>query len=917
MASPLVASAAGGVVPMPSGAGAVGGAQEVVLNKVGLSFHPANGSLALDLGTFAIDFQDTKGNRTRICQPKPGPARSPLVSATWSELGKEASLQLYFQGHEEEDNDSEDENNGLESDDDNDDRDGGDGEDAKEKRKQRIRKAKHNPKFLRLHGLSGLDRDTFDKLFSTGYGLELKDESWDVRGANYGELTLSKLKRCIVIKDFDTESIPAIEIPLANASQIAAPGKNEVEIQYTPSTTLGAKAFELSTVRFYIPSEPTQPDEEDKNAEAEEWRSRFKTVSDMYDEQDEETLGLVCHIGEEICDFVSPKGRYNLDLYRDFFRMRGKTYDFKIPYSHLVNIHLLDHPEQDAKFLMMTLNQAIRHGHQNVSHLVMVVEDEDTELELAMTSEELKEKYPEANLLPIMKGPMPESVAKLLKGVSNKKVLIMPLTGFTAESNGLGARKERCVKCNVKTNAGFLFPMKTALVFLHKPVLSIKYERIEAIEFKRNASTMSSDSFDLEVSYGEDGDKTKKVVEFTLIPRKQFDALRKFFVEQSTVKIKRKDELATFFSAAAKAAASVASLNGVSAAAVAKAQNTTINDLGSDDESEDEDSDFDAGPNRRAGSDDDDDDASSSNSDSDDSELDDEVPMGTLEEELGDAAMLDQPEEDVVVSKRVRKPSGLDLTSKPKKKVKVEEEVKKPAAATLVSKKKDKNAPKSAKTAYTYFIESKKEEFAKFTFAERSQKASELWKLVTDKSEFEAKAAEDKKRYAEEMKTYVPPPAGDEDDGEAEGEEDKSKKKKDKNAPKAARTAYTFFSDEFRASLKDQNLTFGDMNRKLGEMWKAQEDKTKWNSLSIADKERYKTEMKTYVPPPAEPISNKKTTKKSASDTAAVGSKKKKPAAAAAAAAVGKKPMLTSALPSGSSSSEDDASDVEVPSSTQ
>lgn len=875
-----------------------------MLNKVGLSFHPANGSLGLDLGTFAVTFQDAKGNRTRLCQPKPAPDRSPLVRATWSELGKEASLQLYFQGHEEVDNDSEDESG------DDDDQDNGD---AKEKRKQRIQKAKHDPKFLRLHGLSGLERDTFAKLFATGYALELEDEAWDVRGANYGELTLSKLKRCIVLNDFDTESIPAIEIPLANASQIAAPGRNEVEIQYTPSTTLGAKAFELSVVRFYIPGEPTQPGEEDTNAEAEEWRVRFKAVSDLYDEQDEATLGLVCHIGEEICDFVSPKGRYDLDLYRDFFRMRGKTYDFKIPYAHLVNIHLLDHPEQDAKFLMMTLNQAIRHGHQNVSHLVMVVEDEDTELELAMTSEELKERYPESNLAPIMKGPMPESVAKLLKGVSNKKVLIMPPTGFTAESSGLGARKERCVKCNVKTNAGFLFPMKTALVFLHKPVLSIKYDRMDSIEFKRNASTTSSDSFDLEVLYFEDGEKARKVVEFTLIPRKQFDALRKFFVEQSAVKIKRKDELATFFSAAAKVAAAVASLNGVSAAAVTKAQNTTINDLGSDDESEEEDSDFDAGPSPRRGSDDDDD-ASSSNSDSDDSELDDEVPMGSLEEELGDAALQDVPEEEIVVGKRVRKASGLDVSSKPKKKARVEDEGKKtkdkpaPAAASAASssasKKKDKNAPKSAKTAYTYFIESKKDEFATLSFAERSQKASELWKLVTDKSEFEAKAAEDKKRFAEEMKAYVPPPrADDEGDAEAEGV---VKKTKDKNAPKPARTAYTCFSDEFRASLKDQNLSFGDMNRKLGEMWKAQEDKTKWNDLSAADKERYKTEMKTYVPPPAEPAAGKKAAAKKPASSSDAASKKKKPAAAAA---VGKKPMLTSALPSGSSSSDDDASD--------
>lgn len=39
-------------------------------------------------------------------------------------------------------------------------------------------------------------------------------------------------------------------------------------------------------------------------------------------------------------------GRYNIDMYQDFLRLRGKTYDYKIMYSNIIKLFLLLKPDE-------------------------------------------------------------------------------------------------------------------------------------------------------------------------------------------------------------------------------------------------------------------------------------------------------------------------------------------------------------------------------------------------------------------------------------------------------------------------------------------------------------------------------------------------------------------------------------------
>ncbi|KAI8058028.1 Non-histone chromosomal protein 6 [Syncephalis plumigaleata] len=76
------------------------------------------------------------------------------------------------------------------------------------------------------------------------------------------------------------------------------------------------------------------------------------------------------------------------------------------------------------------------------------------------------------------------------------------------------------------------------------------------------------------------------------------------------------------------------------------------------------------------------------------------------------------------------------------------------------------------------------------------------------------------------------------------------KKAKDPNKPKRALSAYMFFANEHRETIKEENpgLSFGEIGKKLGETWKSMDDDSKkpFNDKAALDKERYAREMKNY-----------------------------------------------------------------------
>jgi len=80
--------------------------------------------------------------------------------------------------------------------------------------------------------------------------------------------------------------------------------------------------------------------------------------------------------------------------------------------------------------------------------------------------------------------------------------------------------------------------------------------------------------------------------------------------------------------------------------------------------------------------------------------------------------------------------------------------------------------------------------------------------------------------------------------------ERKKRAKKDPNAPKRGLSAYMFFAQETRDSVRDNNpdISFGQIGKILGERWKnmTKEEKVPYEAKANKDKERYEAEKRAY-----------------------------------------------------------------------
>ena len=83
-----------------------------------------------------------------------------------------------------------------------------------------------------------------------------------------------------------------------------------------------------------------------------------------------------------------------------------------------------------------------------------------------LTPEELKETY-ENRLTSEIEGPLYDVLSKLFKELIKINILIPG--EFRTSKN------EEAIKCSVKASDGHLYPMKSSLIFIHKPVICIKH----------------------------------------------------------------------------------------------------------------------------------------------------------------------------------------------------------------------------------------------------------------------------------------------------------------------------------------------------------------------------------------------------------------------------------------------------------
>lgn len=94
-------------------------------------------------------------------------------------------------------------------------------------------------------------------------------------------------------------------------------------------------------------------------------------------------------------------------------------------------------------------------------------------------------------------------------------------------------RGSKAISCSVKAAEGYFFPLKSSLVFIHKPVIYIKHTELKHVEFSR----LGARTFDLTISKLKD----EPNVTFLSIEREEYSILVEYF-KAAGVKIKSVDD---------------------------------------------------------------------------------------------------------------------------------------------------------------------------------------------------------------------------------------------------------------------------------------------------------------------------------------------------------------------------------------
>lgn len=323
----------------------------------------------------------------------------------------------------------------------------------------------------RFAGFKEAERERVAKHFSSNYNLDMLDRELSVKGWNWGAASFNGN-----VLSFEVGKNDAFEIPL-NYVNNCMTSKNEVTLEFSNNDDAPVN---LSEVRFHIPSNELAGDVDPAEA--------FKEIVVKKAKIGTTSTGDAIAIFPEI-NSLAPRGRYLIKMYPNFIHLHGKTFDYKIPVNTVMRLFLLPHKDQRQMYFCVNLDPPIKQGQTRYHYIVCsFMQDDETEIELPLTEEELQEKY-EGKLEKEMKGPTFEVVSKLMKAIVNKKI--------TVPGSFIGNSGTPAISCSYKAASGMIYPLERAFMFVYKPPIFVKYEEVKVVNFARSGGTTRS--FDIEV----------------------------------------------------------------------------------------------------------------------------------------------------------------------------------------------------------------------------------------------------------------------------------------------------------------------------------------------------------------------------------------------------------------------------------
>ncbi|EKM51652.1 uncharacterized protein PHACADRAFT_177070 [Phanerochaete carnosa HHB-10118-sp] len=382
-------------------------------------------------------------------------------------------------------------------------------------------------------GFARDDHDRLAQLLKQHFSIVLETKEASVKGWNWGMTDFQGQDLVFLVSNKT-----AFELPLAKVANSNIAGRTEVSLEYPVAAQVDKKASrhgpdELTEIRFYVPGTHTKEargsEEGSQNSEDEgEEISAAQAFHDVIKEKAEigQVTGDIILSFEEVL-VLTPRGRYDVDMFRDFLRLRGKTYDYKILYTTIAKLFLLPKDDMHVLFIL-GLSTPIRQGQTRYQYLVMQFSrDEESTAELNMPEEEV-EKYD--RLKKSYDEPTFEVVSGVFRALSGRKII------------GAGSFQSRdghpALKANLKAVQGDLFLLEKYIFFVSKTPTLIDLSDIHQIVFSRlgaGVGATAARTFDLKIV-------TKSGPEFTFtsINKEEHEVTEEYLKEK---KVKVKNEM--------------------------------------------------------------------------------------------------------------------------------------------------------------------------------------------------------------------------------------------------------------------------------------------------------------------------------------------------------------------------------------
>ncbi|KAJ6508442.1 SSrecog-domain-containing protein [Mycena sanguinolenta] len=351
-------------------------------------------------------------------------------------------------------------------------------------------------------GLKDRKRDTFDgfkredlkkitELFKNHFQITVEEIDVSFKGWNWG------------VTDFRGQDLAFLvsgklgfELPLRNVGNSNIAGRTEVSLEFTaPPAKNKLAGDEMTEIRFHVPGVISKLKGSDDGSQKSDAEGDDDEVSaaQVFHDNIKETADIGQVTGDIILSFeevlvLTPRGRYDVDMFPDFLRLRGKTYDYKIIYTTISRLFLLPKDDQHVLFIL-GLNNPIRQGQTRYHYLVMqFTREEEITAELNMDEEEVA-KYD--RLKKNYEDPTFEVVSSVFRALAKKKII------------GSGSFQSRDghpgIKVNLKAVQGDLFMLEKYIFFVSKQPVLIELSDVQQVVFSRVSQGSAARTFDLKI----------------------------------------------------------------------------------------------------------------------------------------------------------------------------------------------------------------------------------------------------------------------------------------------------------------------------------------------------------------------------------------------------------------------------------